>query len=235
MGYQERGAGDRPPLRPRCRGPASAVARSFARPPARRTAEARRRGRPRARRRPPWRRRCRRRAAARGVACGPSPSRRASVLPPCPRRAASPPASLRPTCSPARCASSRGRVRARRATAPRAGPARSDRGRLRAAPEPIEETAAAIRRAGRSRRGRGDGHPRRGGRGRDVRPPRRAARKGGRARQQRRRPVPEPGRGDHPEGLSHGHRAQRPGYLADDPRRRDQGVHPAGRRQGPAA
>ena len=57
-------------------------------------------------------------------------------------------------------------------------------------------------------------------RARAPRPPRRA-------RQQRRRPVPQPGRGDHAEGLSHRDRAERPGDLADDPRGGDQGVHPA--------
>ena len=35
-----------------------------------------------------------------------------------------------------------------------------------------------------------------------------------------------------PKGFRTGDRAQRPGDLADDPRRRDQGVHPAGERQG---
>ena len=52
------------------------------------------------------------------------------------------------------------------------------------------------------------------------------------ARQQRRRAVPEPGGGDHAEGLSHRDRAERAGHLADDPRRGDQGLHPAGGRQG---
>ena len=52
------------------------------------------------------------------------------------------------------------------------------------------------------------------------------------AGQQRRRPVPEPGRGDHPEGLPHRDRPQRAGHLADDPRRRDQGLHPPGGGQG---
>ena len=70
-----------------------------------------------------------------------------------------------------------------------------------------------------------------GGR-RAVRRGARAPRPGRRARQQRRRPVPEPGRGDLAEGLSHRDRAQRRRHLADDPRRGDQGVHPAGRRQG---
>ena len=63
-------------------------------------------------------------------------------------------------------------------------------------PEPIEATATAIRELGGTARRRGDGHPRRGGRGRAVRPDHRAPRPGRRARQQRRRAVPEPGRGD---------------------------------------
>ena len=113
-----------------------------------------------------------------------------------------------------------------------AGPPRRHRRRLRAPRGAAGGDRRAGRGAGRQLRAREARHPRGGG-GRPLlrraagapRPPRRA-------RQQRRRPVPQPGRGDHPEGLPHRDRAQRPGHLADDPRRRDQGLHPAGRRQG---
>ena len=118
--------------------------------------------------------------------------------------------------------------RARAGDRARAGGAGRDGGRLRAARRAArgDRAARSARRAASRRRSRWtsatptrstrlfDGVVERHGRAR-------------RAGQQRRRPVPEPGRGDHPEGLSDRDRAERPGNLADDPRRGDQGVHPA--------
>ena len=109
-----------------------------------------------------------------------------------------------------------------RATALELAALGATRGGLRAAP-----------RAARGDRRRGRGRPlsRRvacdireedqvdGARRRGARPPR-AHRP---ARQQRRRPVPDPGRGHHAEGLPHGDAAERRGHLADDPRGRDAG------------
>ena len=124
------------------------------------------------------------------------------------------------------------RQRARACDRARARLARRAGRRVRPAPRAARGDGGADRRGRRHRRGGRDRHPRRAGGRRARRRDPRAPREARRARQQRRRTVPQPRRGDLAEGLSHGGRAQRPGHVADDPLRRDEGVHPAALRQG---